>query len=192
VSTNYETTVKLKNAAFAALSGPEKRVAIALDVIAALDAKKLTAESGTYARMKVEDGLPLGNSAQDALAAGKIRCDVCALGAVFTCAVERLNELTVDEFEGTRGPRKMHEYLGTHGVFDSHQLSLIESAFERDLFLHDEEDDYNSREFEAAIDFGRDFVVFPDEDDDETEFDADGCMRAIMQNIVKNKGEFRP
>ena len=47
---------------------------------------------------------------------------------------------------------------------------------------------------DRALDFGNNFVSEDewDEDNETYEFDADGCMRAIMQNVIDNNGEFKP
>jgi hypothetical protein len=162
--------VERDNRAFAAMPAAKKRVTIAKDVIAWLDLKKLIPTAGTYL---------------ETVATTKVNgysCNACAVGAMFACQVERTPKLTLEVADyseyhvddaaevATRNycNAGMRETLGK--FFSREQLGLIESAFECMAF-----DDA-----EAAEKFGRRY---------HTEARR---MRAIMENIVANGGEFVP
>lgn len=143
------------------------------------------------------------SDAQTALLNQQLSCEACAIGSVFVCAVERMDRLTVDEFKSLR-QAGIREYLGD--LFSPEQLDLMETAFERTTeyvqsrrynpgkysdSVYDPSEDA-AAELDQAVDFGNNFAREGYADDDEVDFDADGCMRAIMQNIIDNAGEFKP
>ena len=189
--------LKQRNAEFAALAPADKRVTIARDVIAALDAQRLTARCNAYGRFLIknysemsfdESEAVYASDAQTVLAEGKLECSACALGSLFVCAVERMNAINVLALQSTPATG-MHRYLAD--VFSSEQLDLIEAAFEGQAYARSERFRYCDREedsvlLQAAVSFvceskARDF-----------DFDADDCMRRIMSNIIANQGEFIP
>jgi hypothetical protein len=210
-STSPEAIAK-RNAAFAKLSPEQKRVTVAKDVIAALNAKQIKAQANYYLKVYSTKLGPKKHTAawyaemekqqeadaQTELLAGKLQCSACAIGAVFTCAVERVNNLKVEDLKSAR-KSFMSSYL--EGLFSREQLDLMEVAFERTSehaeSLRDEDGYYTAREHrsavDSAIDFGRQFESDEwDKDENKPTFDADGCMRAIMKNVSDNNGEFRP
>lgn len=203
--------IKRRNAAFEKLSPAQKRVVVAKDVLAALNARQLIARSNVY--LTIDRFAPELQAspnyweldAQSALLKGQVSCNVCAIGSIFVCAVERQDKITLNDFAGSK-KNGMSEYLGD--MFSAEQLDLMEAAFERtDEYVKSKRyrplDDYEyprcrsneeQAELEEAIAFG-DAYYYEDavnEDDDVGAFDADGCMRAIMENIIANDGEFRP
>lgn len=182
--------IRKANKRFAAMTKAQKRVAIAKDVLAALATKKIEAESGTYYLRTKALGDKLNGE----------QCNACAIGALFACQVERTPKLKLtdasDYYDSTDvyWDEDAHEYkegaaersFASYGMretlrkfFGDKQLGLIETAFEQD-------DDYcydlnlDGDTVDAAIKFG-------------SRYRSDrGRMRAIMENIVANRGEFRP
>lgn len=159
---------------FAALSPAEKRVAVAKDVIAQLDAKKIIAQAGTYVSITPAANEIVSIEPDDelqAVFAGRV-CDACALGSLFICAVAKLDDCTADsvqfgqhygaDFYMRDDP---YEYLGQ--FFDEDQLHDIERVFEGyggwtddDTESHLISDDENER------------------------------LRVIMRNIIDSNGDF--
>lgn len=198
--------IKKRNEAFARMSPEQKRVTVAKDVIAALNAKQLVAKNSVYLALRFKQAVVKDwnnwdkfteSDAQVALLEQKVSCEVCAIGSVFVCAVERMDKLTVDQFRGS-GRRSIREYLGD--LFSLEQLDLMEIAFEcttehaQTVRYRGDEDEGKGisngaqSELDAAVGFGEMFWDYGGVDG----YNADACMRAIMANIIANKGEFRP
>lgn len=140
------------------LTPQNARVAIAQDVLVRLDAHLLVPNPGQYI---ADDG----------------DCQVCALGALFACAVPR------GDFDNAKklltvGPQMVTIRSALEKVFDSEQLDLIECAFERDPTFW--EGEFYAEEADDAVEFGREHDNHEDR------------LRAICQNIVANGGTFRP
>lgn len=199
----YRKYIEETNAAFKQMSPRQKRVQIAKDVIASLDAKRIKAEAGVYVSgeyqnlpgeayspdwIETRDALD-ESDAREQLLSGKIKCTVCAIGSVFTCAVDRMNKLNTREVRNTSKTRIM-QYLD--GTFSGRQLDLMEVAFEctgRNLRQQDPDDypdfepntdEISEDEVERAITFGQAWPT------------PEWRMRAIMMNVIAHGGEFEP
>ena len=181
----------IKKATTKKLTAAEKRVAIAEDTIKWLNSRAIKATTGTYfgapaKGIKVkshDDKLDL------ALEKTKGTCRVCALGGMFYSMVRRFDKVTVGI--GNIDSQLSSDYfLGVDGfsVFDelekyfSHQqLAAIESAFEqRDMFEYEDHAKMSDAEMVWSQDFTRGAKTPADR------------LRAIMNNIIENKGKFRP
>lgn len=161
----------------------EKRVLIAKDVLANLKADKLRVVTGNYCTFKNQDNwnevcsFKEGSLKKQLKAMkSKVYCEGCALGGAFQAYVMRYNNY--DTYEGT-------DYFDfkpmaiLRKIFTKLQLDMIESAFER----HNMTDDIDDGIKECIADstkFGQNY-----------EFD-DERLVAIMENIVQNKGTFKP
>ena len=109
-------------------------------------------------------------------------CQVCAKGALFTARLDRLGGVTLRQ--GVSLNRKdPSEYLS---LFDAKDLYLIEVAFEgqptssvpEDIT---DEEVYEAKRFSLAVNRLR-----------TKEYSrAEARMRAIMKNIIRNKGRFK-
>lgn len=171
------------NKKFDKASDANKRVLIAKDVLKWLSIGKIQAEPGTYI------GLPYADASRDGYKkvssderVNGDECRACALGAVFACAVERAGGIR-DFWE--QPSVVMRQKLGAY--FTLWQLQLIETAFEAShgfavipYGLSEEEEDAHYVARDKAVEFGR-AIRDPQE-----------RMRAIMENIVANKGTFVP
>ncbi len=185
---------------FDRLSGAGKRVMVAKDVIRSLQLKKLIATMGTYGSYNnnypyTKQGEPAKNftklktvMAKDTEELGDVlkrqlrRCEACAVGSLFVSTVLRADKLGVEKAYGCSysgstqriGNSPNVDTLKAYllGFFTQGQLNLIEIAFEGwDI----EEDEPG-----PAKAFGEKYKT------------PHSRMIAIMRNIVKNKGEFRP
>lgn len=206
---------KRDNARFAKLTGAQKRVAIAKDVLAQLAVGRIKAHSGTYFKAKVGNKtFKAEGEVQEALA--KIpTCSACALGSLFVCTVEKAdklklsdlsNDFVVEEWDDRGQIREkvasvdsdsMHTYL--KGFFSLDQLFLIENAFEvSDINSRSEFEETSDSDFGASLVFNQKveekFGLWGDIDRsgaDRREGDRIK-MERIMRNIVRNRGRFVP
>lgn len=168
------------------LSKAQMRVAIAKDVIAALNTKHYAARSGSYISGTV--ALPKKKKPtvdiRPLLKKALKQCHVCAKGALFVSAVERYNNVSCSLYAGQTsislfGRFNDEELISDHLIeyFTRRQIDLIETAFEGDNVT-------------GNYEFGPD--LFPAIHYVEEFPDAEARMIAIMKNIVKNKGTFKP
>lgn len=184
--------IALDNLAFEKLTPAQKRVTIAKDVIAQVKLGKIKAQRGTY----VEHGVVEGNKIDS--------CTACALGSLFACAIDKpaLKNFVEEEIGLESGDTdfyydnqsEMQQALSPY--FDVFQLELVESAFEQTATNIDSADyeeivtgedsewritDPKIRKLvDKAVAFGNKFVG------------SKQRLIAIMQNIVTNKGTFKP
>lgn len=162
------------NLAFARSSKSEKRVTIAKDVIAAIKASWLVPTTGTYLEVTESVATP-----DDVRKADEItECNACALGSVFVCALKR--DTTIELDGDNDGQYEMRSKLSPY--FEEDQLDLIETAFESDEYVDGvdaqflDKDDLDDR---ATI-LGAKYE------------NADERLIAIMRNVIRNNGIFKP
>lgn len=171
------------NLAFAKLSPAAKRVMLAADVLEQIRIKRLKPISQQY----IVGGITYKagrNVAEDG-------CKACAIGAMFVCAVDKPNfkidlvdgfpysEVSTDDhMEGVEWSN-MRDALSSY--FTVEQLGLIESAFECTMKRASAyfADVLTLDQFTKAQKFGRKYKVA-------------NRMIAIMKNIIRNKGTFKP
>jgi hypothetical protein len=175
------------NIDFDSLNPEAKRVRIAQDVIAQLDAKKLVAKNLVFLKVNVSPAEAKSDEELRDILRRKEKCTVCALGAVFVAAVDAHDQLkarevvfhdTFDAFDPNSAvlcEDTIFPYL--ERFFTKEQLGLIEIAFERGSGFY----------YPGELPCGAGAEEFAQEiDDPETR------MRLIMQNIIENGGEFKP
>ncbi len=162
------------------------RVQICKDVLRQLDTKRIIANRGSYLESAGSRWEAQFYNDRD----GKVRppakkCRVCAIGSVFVCALDRYNELKLsDSGYGKPDSDDMMRYLGRW--FGDGQLRLMEQAFEgKNIRLGNQADPKPRAFFEKhgnpkATPWGYE------------EADSDKLMRAIMANVIANKGTFKP
>lgn len=178
------------NEAFEKLSPAKKRVSIAQDVLAQIKAKKYFAKQETYVNIVGDKQLDDAEShtfefydqayardAQIALVNDELSCNVCALGALITSTVKIDDKCSIRELTQIRRGRVAHGRLLKY--FGHKQLGLIETAFERDSTFAVEWR-CSKPSIKAALDFGKKRV------------NTTARLKAIMQNIVDNNGQFVP
>ena len=179
------------------MTAAEKRVAIAKDTIKWLGTKSIKMKPGTYFQFP-HKAIKVRNSDRKldvALETVKKPCQVCALGGMFYSMVRRFDKVPVRvcntyyevNTEYAEGVGHDDIYYELAKYFPGHQLSLIESAFEkRDLI---EMEDYKGieKEFDANVDNVVDRAVAFARKENAVE-----RLRAIMNNIIENNGAFKP
>jgi len=174
-TTTKALTNKQKNAAFDKLSKAEKRVAIAKDVLAQMSANKIRAERGLYVNKMIPSN-KLGSEVCD-LNPMNTRggCNACALGSMFLCAVDKHDKLKVGDLEeiNVYGPDGIHQ-RGVE-IFREDTAEYLGKFFSQDQL----------NQIELAFESGRCPATESASDDNAT-------LRLIMENIIANKGTFKP
>lgn len=183
----------------------DPRVLLAKDVIAALDAKRMNARGGITTHPYIfYDGIGSDDLEVDARKAlkGK-KCRVCAKGALLVAAVDRFNEVRLEDLYDLDQPginidkgTPSRQWLGQW--FGDDQLALMEAAFEAELGVSDDTERLREAYEESGeYDYDMDDEVADTPLHDAVEFGEaidypDERLRAIMENVVKNNGEFIP
>lgn len=184
----------------------ERRVVLAQDVIAHINAKRLlhVHDNQCYVNVSVDltdaekdrerrwlDALPRKETISRRIVRRLMkRCDVCARGALMLARIDRFNSMKIRDLHiGQFGVGSMEVMSGDTvkalaGAFTKSQLGLIEAAFElrSPCVIH-------SNFFDTWIDWvgGKNAVEFGGDHKDPT-----SRLIAIMQNIIDHDGEFKP
>lgn len=199
--------IKRRNLAFTKATPAQKRVLLAKDVIAQIRAKLFKVTTGDWVKIPMVDSYQKGTdsdvSLQQALLNRTIpTCEVCALGGLMTSCVLYENQVTLGDYR-TRALELDGNEVGLDELFTKEQKRLIELAFEGNggWFANVAYDDAHDR--------------YPDEYPrnrrsaklDATLFSPLECQAiswkhripgktkrlvAIMRNIVRNAGDFKP
>lgn len=180
-------TLSAKNKAFWKKKPSQQRVEVAKDVLKQLELKFLKAERQTYfavsgLKKDIENPSDKLDQVFDQVFKSRGKCNVCGIGACFVSMVKLGNSIATKQV-GINGYIENGDSIDDddmrkllENVFSEDQLSLIECAFERDLGFG-----YAPMlDQEAAKSFGEKYKH------DSTR------LKAIMKNIIKNKGEFIP
>lgn len=180
-----------------------QRVAVAKDVIAQINISKYKAKSGSYVKTvrinnKLYDSDDIKNSPAQELDIKKSindsveRCTVCALGACIISISKFKNTLKWGEVlhHSNFTSEKSTVLKMLIGVFTPYQLAMIETAFEGSynqtcsdrvgkilgVYNLSSDDEWNCKRLYNDDYYGSD----------------DSRLQRIMQNIIDNKGEFKP
>lgn len=197
------TQIQKWNNYFNSLSPEQKRVAIAKDVIAQLNAKKIIPESGTY--FAIEDN-PDDYDVSLQKHLPKTQCSVCALGSLFYSHVKFNNKVTYGDYLKAWTSDLIVEELNNY--FDFEQLGMIEYAFEGfdgslsddkpkyyDLNgisscpVNDSEFAYVPKEFLNNLKYSYQYFLHLVNQNERGE---DFRLYQIMNNIIRNNGTFVP
>lgn len=165
---------------FKDMTPEEKRVEIARDVLAQIRMGQFKAGMGYMQVFPVDDNKYThefyGCQLNTAVKKGEVRCEGCADGALFMAYVMRYNHLNVK----TANTDVSKEYIKSRmrRLFSKDQLDLIETAYER-CVIHG--DGNISKELaRRTISWG-------------TRYDnREKRLKAIMRNIIRNNGTFKP
>lgn len=184
-----------KNKAFWKLSPAKQRVAVAKDVLKQLSDGFYKAKMGDYLSLtKLKKDIETPEKLDALFADLKTQgagCNVCGIGSVFASTVKLGDRISCKEAELSNclfnGYSMDDEMMRKHmtKVFPEKQRILIESAFEMgDVGFKNEGENWMVDEIpeyvNVAIRFGKKYKS------------AKSRLEAIMNNIIKNKGEFIP
>lgn len=124
--------IRRTNASFLKATAAEKRVQIAYDVLAQIEAKRIIPQSTYFTNAPIESAVRgLKNMELQEVFSKMPNCRVCGIGACFVTAVDRLDDLETDEVVLDSRDAQT-EYLRRKKVFTGQQLDIIEDCFERD------------------------------------------------------------
>jgi hypothetical protein len=200
--------IRRRNKVFTAASPAQKRVLIAKDVIKQIKAKRFIAAEGSWLHLVDKYGNniagPLVGEADRStqiqamfLSGDAPTCECCALGGIMMACTLYNNNQTVGDLAADlnigRNVRCGTAFSnGLHRFFSRQQLALIECAFESgrgEFYVNFDSTTYSRSSLlqhvsrntlNRALDYE---TAYPK---------TDKRMIAIMQNIVKNNGTFRP
>lgn len=188
---SIRTQIIKSNTRFQNATKAEKRVLIAKDVLARLETGQYKAKAGTYWRTRgvetrkliwgaenVEGFSRNTEGLQSYIVNGDIKCTCCALGGMITSCIAKENDFFLADanflsevgFSGTNVRKRLLRF------FSEKQLCQIESYFEG----YCNSDIYGEKRDERAVAFNY------DNPNDKAR------LVKIMQNIVDNKGTFKP
>lgn len=188
-TTKSKSTMTAQNKRFWALPKSEQRIAVAKDVIKQLSTPLFKATSGNYFKVTNLKGfIKEPPSKMDELLSlfkrKKVQCNVCGIGACFAGLVRLGDKVLSEDIFGINisnydGGNSFEMRILLRKVFTSEQLTLIECAFERETIHEDNTTVLYQKKYKAA-EFGRQYKL------------DKGRLIAIMKNIIKNKGTFKP
>jgi len=154
--------VKSAKKSYDEMSRKERKVAIARDVIANLNALKIKRNSGYVVGgmdYDIESLLSFGVTPQQISQKLKKECTLCARGAMMLCKVDKFNHFNFEGVDNLGDIDNNNTTDALQDAFTDYELDNIEEAFEG---------------------------YWSDVDDDNDR------LRAIMQNIIDHKGDFKP
>jgi hypothetical protein len=199
--------IRRRNKVFTAASPAQKRVLIAKDVIKQIKAKRFIAARGSWLRLydKYDNNIagmfgqilePDTQIQAMFLSGAAPTCECCALGGIMmACTLynnnQTVEDLTSDSNIGRNIRRGTAFSNGLHRFFSRQQLALIECAFEagRGEFFVNLDSTFSRSSLLQNVAFNTLNLAL---DYEKAYPKADKRMIAIMQNIVKNNGTFRP
>ena len=157
-----EKEISMPNKSFSEMTQPEKAVAVAKDILKHLKSIRVKSEN-TYLEMKkpLSDRIDNDDNAQRHIDAITKNCEVCAVGACFLSYVRVFNQVTVGDVL-----KAGYSYM----------QNKIRDAFPQSMLL-EIEDVFEEHQF-TSVHLKRQYK------------DAKQRLRAIMLNIVQNKGKF--
>jgi hypothetical protein len=193
MATKTKTKTKTKKKT---LTKNQMRVAIAKDVISQIKTRKIIPQVGVWMEDPkmgsleeiVSDGVErylesddtcrlMPFPAQDYTKKVK-NCRVCALGSIFVSSVNLFNGVEFDNGEEVYDCFENLKSSPLNRYFSAEELALIEGCFEGDDGLH--ADRLNTRDRGVAIAFTSKYPIVKKR------------LEAIMNNIIKNDGLFKP
>lgn len=164
---SFNEEIKLKNKEFKEMSVAKKRVAIAKDALKQIKLRNFIVETGTYCDVDIKKDLS-GNLKKILQTE---QCTVCAKGALFAADILKRGNYNFNDNNALPLWFSAKESQTTErlkGIFSTKQLDLMEIAFE------------GYYEDEAAYNF---FSKYKDNEE---------RLIAILENVIKNEGTFKP
>jgi hypothetical protein len=175
-----QESLRKTNEKFNSLSKAEQRVQIAKDVIKQLDSGKLVAES-IYFNWNSSEYDALNEKAQCladqdsktdfACLTKQTTCQVCGIGSLFVAALERDGRYKLG------GKRSKDAYPDRED-----EVAHLAKYFDADT-LQDIEDHFEQNEAWSRNDYNQEIIK---------EYNETKRLKMIMENIIKNKGDFVP
>lgn len=185
----------------------EKRVTIAKDAIASIKAGLIKAVTGQYWK-NIMDFTPQNENdgsvnLQEVLCETKKSCHVCEKGALFIASVVRDNKVQMnwigfDEKTHNRLENNSGQVNHLKKWFDELQLDMMENAFEEEFVNEGFDGTYKGRRTLRRYVLGKKEKLFLKSKKFGDKYNVSGKhnvekrMIAILENVIKNKGTFKP
>lgn len=171
--------VTISKEKFDKLPKAKQRVLIAQDVIDRIKLGQIEPVEGDTVVVIGEVGIG-ADSLKKTLEKDSVKCHTCALGGMFVSYIGINNQCTVSEARAITS-HKLIKGINTvfKDIFGEHQLSLIEAAFEG-MSFHWHDEFITAKKIDLCEKFHGKYK------------DPSTRLVAICQNIIKNKGEFKP
>lgn len=176
-----------RNKAFTSATRTQKRVLIAKDIIEQINLQKIRPMAGVWAQPYFDKGVNPDDSFQQTFLEGKVNvCQCCALGAIGVSCILFKNEVINHDVKdvtdyGDISYWEGEDVVGFFEIFNKKQLDLIEFTYECGCGATNECDlDYSLETVRRARNFADRYD------------DSHSRLIAIMQNIIKNNGYFKP
>lgn len=188
--------IQKENDLFEKMSKAEKRIVIAKDCLLRIQLGQLEVESGyfgiipniyTFGECDIKTVIN-NNVVNDTK---MLPCSGCAKGSLFFGYVGRVNNFKVNNFSG-RNYENNSEHEKLLEIFSLKQLAMIEFAFEGLQYISGVE---LGNEDDIRAFFTKHGGVYDedgDTNDEATKETATTRFIAICENIIKNKGTFKP
>jgi hypothetical protein len=155
---------------------PKQRIAVARDVIKQVETERFLARNEGYLHIGGEDIMrPSGISTQGFCKKLK-NCTVCAKGALFVSSIAKYNNYEVKK---TVSSSKFIRSK-TREDWGRYQADLIECAYEQSTAFIKSCNLSQEDEVSRAVSFGKKYDKAPSR------------LIAIMNNIIRNNGTFKP
>jgi len=169
----------------------ERRVEIAKDALAQLLAEKYKATTGTYTRLNddfIDEIYDLDFNQEDAkkyLLKLNPNCEVCAKGAIFLSTIRKENNTTLAQL------LKGKEYIEENAakIFGKENLDRMEAVFEGWFYYTDDSED---REYTSIRQYYNTFDKEVYDFYNKYESSSTDRLKAILENVIKNRGIFKP
>lgn len=190
--------VKKTRVPFSKLPSWQKRVVIAKDVIELIAVKVARVRRGTYLSLIIDDAVDgrqlIGEQLNGHLNKEEVRCEVCAKGALLLSHINRNNNYRISpNFFGDIRSDELNSQNAVmsrlSGIFYERQLNAIETAFEKGVVILDSDlvCGKTADGFFKETDFAKDCIAFGKKYKDDKR-----RLIGIMNNVIKNKGQFIP
>jgi hypothetical protein len=187
--TKRSTRKELTPVEFRKLTKPQKKVAVALDVIAQIKAQRYKANSGQYigaSRTQEEEWCKLAESREGDIQStlSEIKyCEVCAVGSCILSVTKYENKLKWHDIGRVSSDCSSKVTDVLKKVFTGKELTILEVMFEG--YYNDGGDNYGKNQMGATLadDEAKRAKLWYSKYDDE-----DKRLLAIMRRIVKNEG----
>jgi hypothetical protein len=171
--------ITINNKRFKNLSKQQKAIEVAKDILDLIKDNQIKVDQGTW--------LDLSNINNDKPQESLLRlskendCRCCAMGSCLLSAIRLGNNIKyLEDSSYIEESSYNTEYKLLLKVFNQNQLSMIECAFEKGGGGFDYDDRLSDVLVDKCIKFGQKYRT------------PKLRLIAIMKNIIKNKGEFKP
>lgn len=181
--TKKQIKLKEATAAFNKLPKAEQRVLIAKDVLKQIKVGKYKPKVGSYTSLPGDLNIS-DKSVQENFNLIQ-NCEVCALGCCLLSITKFKNKLSFSELTDEYYNTKTRNLFSS--IFSASQIALIEAAFEKRTTCIPWADKVNGEDAENKVKHIYKATWFGKQYEDSTE-----RLKAIMKNIITNKGTFRP